>query len=164
MVVVVLAGWAMALLTLPGVWVMLIAASVVNWLWWPGCYSWWTIGVCATVALCGEIAEIVASAVGSRRFGGSGWGAAGSVVGGLLGALVGTFAIPVPVLGTVLGSIGGAAVFAMGAERVVKGRTWEESRRSAAGAAAGRVVATAVKVAVAVLVGLVLLAGLATPL
>ena len=51
MVIVVVLGWVLAVLTLPGVWIMLLAAALINWLWWPGCYSWWTIGVCGVIAL-----------------------------------------------------------------------------------------------------------------
>ncbi|MFT3683491.1 MAG: DUF456 domain-containing protein [Phycisphaerales bacterium] len=164
MVIVVVLGWVLALLTLPGVWIMLLAASLINWLWWPGCYSWWTIGVCAAIALCGEIAEVVASAFGSKKFGGSGWGASGSVAGGLVGALVGTFAIPIPVVGTIIGSVAGAAIGALAAERGIKKRTWGESHKSAAGAAVGRLAATFVKLGVVLVVGLALLLGLVSPL
>ena len=164
MVLSVAIGWGLALLTLPGVWLMLAAAALINWLWTPGVYSWWTIGVCAGVALLGEILEVVASGVGAKKFGGSGWGATGAVVGSLLGALVGTFAIPVPVIGTVIGSVLGASLGALMTERWVKGRTWEESHKSAAGAAVGRLAATVIKVGVAVAVGLALLLGLVTGL
>ena len=163
-VVCVVMGWALAVLTLPGVWLMLLAASLVNWLWTPGLFSWWTIGVCAGVALLGELLEVVASGFGSKKFGGSGTGAVGSVIGGLLGAVVGTFAIPIPVIGTIVGSVLGAGLGALAAERGVKKRTWAESNKSAAGAAVGRLAATAIKIAVAVGVGLVLLLGLVTGL
>lgn len=160
----VVVGWALAVATLPGVWLMLLAATLVNWLWTPGVYSWWTIGVCAAVALAGELLEVVASGFGSRRFGGSGWGAAGSVVGGLLGAVVGTFVILIPLVGTIVGSVVGAALGALVAERGVKKRPWGESHKSAAGAAFGRLGATVIKVGVAGAVGVVLLAGLVTRL
>ncbi|HYC99957.1 MAG TPA: DUF456 domain-containing protein [Phycisphaerales bacterium] len=160
----VVLGWCLALLTLPGVWVMLAAAALVNWLWTPGIYSWWTLSVCAGVALVGELLEVVASGVGAKKFGGSGWGATGAVVGSLLGALLGTLVIPIPVIGTIIGSVLGASGGALMTERWVKGRSWEESNKAAAGAAVGRLVATAIKLGVAVAVGLVLLAGLVTPL
>jgi uncharacterized protein YqgC (DUF456 family) len=163
-VVCVVVGWALAVLTLPGVWLMLLAASLVNWLWTPGVYSWWTIGVCAAVALVGEVLEVVASGFGSKKFGGTKTGAAGSVIGGLVGGVVGTFAIPVPIVGTIVGSVVGAAVGALAAEKGIKKRTWKESHKSAAGAAAGRLAATVIKLAVAVGVGLVLLVGLVTGL
>lgn len=160
----VVVGWVLAVATLPGVWLMLLAATLVNWLWTPGVYSWWTLGVCAAVALAGEVLEVVASGFGSRKFGGSGWGAAGSVAGGLVGALVGTFAIPIPLVGTVVGSVLGAAGGALLTERWVKKRSWGESHKSAAGAALGRLSATVIKIAVAGVVGLALLAGLVTGL
>lgn len=160
----VFAGWGLALLTLPGVWVMLVAASLVNWLWTPGLYSWWTIGVCAALALTGEILEIVAAGVGSRKFGGTSTGSLGAVIGGMLGAVVGTFAIPIPIAGTIIGSVIGAALCALAAERGIKGRSWGESHKSAAGAAVGRIAATFIKLGVAVAVGLALLLGLVTPL
>jgi uncharacterized protein YqgC (DUF456 family) len=160
----VLVGWVLAALTLPGVWVMLLSATLVNWLWTPGVYSWWTLGVCAAVALLGEVMEVVASGFGSRRFGGSRTGALGSVIGGVIGALVGTFAIPIPLVGTVVGSVLGAAAGAAAAERWVKGRPWGESHKSAAGAAVGRLAATVIKLGVAVAIGVVLMAGLVTGL
>lgn len=164
MVVCVVVGWGVALLTLPGVWLMLVAASLVNWLWTPGVYSWWTIGVCAGVALIGELLEVIASGIGSKKFGGTKTGAVGSVIGGLVGGLVGTFAIPVPIVGTIVGSVVGAGLGALSAERGIKGRSWDESHKSAAGAAVGRLAATVIKVAVAGGVGIVLLLGLVSPL
>ena len=46
-------------------------------------------------------------ALGMKAQGGS-WTA---VIGGLLGGLVGTFAIPVPILGTLIGVVGGTVLF-----------------------------------------------------
>lgn len=48
-------------------------------------------------------------AAGMKAQGGS-WTA---IIGGLLGGLVGTFAIPVPIIGTLLGVIGGTLLFEM---------------------------------------------------
>lgn len=164
MAVCVVVGWGVAILTLPGVWLMLLAASLVNWLWTPGVYSWWTIGVCAGVALIGELLEVIASAIGAKKFGGTKTGGVGSVIGGLAGGLIGTFVIPVPIVGTIVGSVVGAGLGAMAAERGIKGRTWEESNKSAAGAAVGRLAATVIKLVVAGGVGVALLLGLFTPL
>jgi uncharacterized protein YqgC (DUF456 family) len=159
----VLIGLALALITLPGVWFMLLAAALVNWLWTPGILSWWTIGLSAALALLGEIAEVAASAAGSKQFGGTNTGATGSVIGALAGAIFGTFAIPVPILGTIIGAIAGAAVGALAFERALKNRSWAESGRSAGGAAAGRAVATIVKLGLAAFIGLLLLLGVLVP-
>ncbi len=154
-------GVAATLVTLPGVWVIL-ATAVLCELWYPGMFSWWTLGVCAGLAVAGEIIELVASAVGASRAGGSRTGAAGAVVGTLIGAVAGTF-VPVPILGTIAGAALGAGAGALVAERFIKKRGLEHSARIAAGAAAGRLVAVVVKTAICALVGVVVTAAAFLP-
>ena len=150
-----LVGVALTLLTLPGIWVM-IAVAIGCQIWRPELFSLWTLGVVVGLGLLAELAELVASAAGSKRAGGSRAGALLSVVGGIVGAIVGTPLIPIPVIGTLIGAVIGAGVGAFIGERGVSGQGWRVSAASAGGAAAGRLVASIVKTAFALLIALIL--------
>jgi len=155
MLVVAPLGVFLTALTLPGTWFMLLAAVLFQW-WQPSTFSWWTLGVCIGLAVLGEVLEMFASAAGASRAGSSKRAAIGSVVGSLVGGLACTFLIPIPIIGTLLGAVGGAACGAMLVERGVVGKTWNESREVAKGAAVGRLWATVAKVGVAATVAVIL--------
>jgi len=151
-----LLGVLLTALTLPGIWFMLLCAGAAQW-WWSWqfpasepLFSWWTLGVCAGLAVLAEAIEFGASAYGAAKFGGTRWGAAGSIVGALAGAVVGS--IVVPLLGTIIGAAVGAGLGALLLERAVVRRTWAESGKAGVGAAVGRLAATLVKVGIAVVV------------
>lgn len=148
-----LAGVVLTMLTLPGVWIALGAALLCTW-WQPGLLSWWTLGVCAAVAVAGEVVEFVASAIGAAKAGGGNRAAVGATVGTLAGAVGGSFVLPV--IGTILGAVAGAGVGAMLAHRGVEATNWTESARVGSGAAAARLVAMLVKTAIALGVGVAL--------
>lgn len=149
-----LMGLVMAAFTLPGAWLML-AAAVGCEAWHPGTFSWWTIGICAALALLGEAAELIATALGATRAGGGRAGAWGAVGGTLLGAIVGTF-MPPPIIGTLAGAAIGAGVGALTAERKWGGKSWDQAANIGSGAAMGRLVATVVKVGIALVIALTL--------
>ncbi len=151
----------LTLLTLPGVWLTLVAALGCQWAWaaWshePRLFDWWTLGLLAGLALAGEILETVSSAVGAKRSGGGKSGALGSILGALVGAIAGSFLLPV--VGTIIGAVLGAGIGAVAAERGIRGRSWADSMKVGRGAAGARLVALVVKTAIAALVGLVLVA------
>ncbi len=151
-------GIALTALTLPGIWLMLLFAGLAQW-WQQAVYgtwmfSWWTLGTCAALALLAEIIEFVASALGAAKFGGTRWGALGSIVGTIVGAVVGSFFL-FP-LGTILGAAVGAGAGALLCERHLGKRTWEAAGKAGAGAAIGRLAATLVKVSIAILVAIIL--------
>ena len=98
------------------------------------------VAVCA-LALLGELFEFLAGVLGSKTAGGSGRGAIGALVGALLGGLVGTFCIPLPILGSLIGTCGGAAVGALAMELHGR-RTLGAALRSGAGAGVGRLLGT----------------------
>lgn len=148
-------GVLLTLLTLPGVWILLAVAVLVEVLWLPGLMSWWTLGVCFALAAAGEVGEAVATGVGAAKGGASRTGVVGAIVGTLVGAVLGTF-IPIPIVGTLIGAALGAAGGATLAERVLKNRGWRESGKAGAGAAAGRLVALAIKGGVTATVAVVL--------
>jgi uncharacterized protein YqgC (DUF456 family) len=95
---------ASILFGMPGIWLMVLAAAVVEWLQ-PGefMFSQLTLYVSGGLALLAEILEFLMGAAGARQAGGSKRGAALAIVGGVIGAILGT-ALPLPVLGTLIGA------------------------------------------------------------
>ena len=115
-------GWLLTLFSLPGNWLIVAAAAGYAWLVPDGSrwdLSWPLVGVTAALAVVGEVIEGAASAMGVRRLGGSRRGAFLSVIFSFIGAIVGTGAIPIPVVGTLLGACLGAMAGA------VVGETWK---------------------------------------
>lgn len=165
-VIVAWVGVLLTALTLPGIWLAVAGACLAQWWSWeartgasppgPLMFSWWTLGVCAGLGVLAEVVELLASAAGARKMGGTRRGAVGSVVGAVVGAVAGTFLIPIPVLGSVLGAALGAGVGALLTERRLGEKTWAESGRIGAGAAVGRLLASLAKVGFAGVIALVL--------
>lgn len=149
-------GIVLAALTLPGVWFGLAVAALVKWLWQPDLISIWTLVVCLALAVAGELIELLASAAGTSKFGGSRAGAMASVGGGIAGAILGTFVIPI--VGTVVGAICGSALATFVTELGYTKRTQKEAAIAAGGAAIGRTLATLIKLSIAGLVALILIA------
>lgn len=148
--------WASILFGLPGIWLMLLAAALVEWAQ-PGEYMFGqaTLYVSAGLALLAEILEFLMGAAGARQAGGSRRGAALAIVGGVVGAILGT-ALPVPVLGTLIGACAGAFAGSLVGDRMA-GRPMDESVQAGRGAAVGRFWGTTAKMIIGAVV-LVLLA------
>ena len=71
--------------------------------------GWWVIGGLAVMAASSYVVDILASALGARRYGASKWGAWG----GFIGAIVGLFfGIPGLLLGPVIGVLAGELILA----------------------------------------------------
>lgn len=153
-----LIGVLLTLVTLPGTWFIILVALACQW-WREGLFEWWTIAVCAVLALVGEVVEFAWSARGAKRTGGTRPGMIGSIVGGLIGAVVGTFLILIPLVGTIIGAAVGAGLGAVAGERGLSNRTWRDSARVGQGAAVGRLTAVVIKTAIAGLIGIVLTTG-----
>jgi len=137
-------GFALAVLGLPGTWLILLTGVGVELLR-PGTFSMWTIGVGAALVIGAEIAEFSASAVGAKRAGGSRRSLVLAIVGGMVGAIAGTILLPVPVIGTLAGAAIGAGACALVAELSVEGMTFAQAGRVGRGAAIGRTLATVIK-------------------
>jgi uncharacterized protein len=149
-------GIGLTLVTLPGTWLMIVAALLCQW-WRPDMFSWWTLGVAIGLALLAEIIEFAASALGAAKAGGSKRGAIGATVGSLAGALLGSpFLFPI---GTIAGGVMGAGAGALLAERGLKQKTWTESSKVAGGAAVGRLIATVTKTSLAAVIAVLLVVG-----
>lgn len=159
-VVSALGGVVLTLFTLPGIWLAILTAGLVQW--WSlatgrgEVFSWWTLGTCAAIGIAAELIELLASAAGAKKAGGTRRGAIGSVIGALAGAIVGSIAIPIPVLGTIIGAAAGAGGGALLLERAGGRKTWAQSTKIGAGAAAGRLVATVIKSGLAGVIAVIL--------
>lgn len=130
-------------LGLPGLWLMLAAAFVYNWLVPAAPIGWIAIGAGFAVAVVAEVLEFTLSASYTRKYGGSKRAAWGAILGGIAGAIVG---VPVPIIGSVIGAFAGAFVGALVMEYTRGEATRSSATRVATGALLGRVVAAAVKV------------------
>lgn len=153
---------ALSLIGLPGNWLMVISAALMSWLLYRSdpaagalMIGLWTLVATVVLAGLGELLEFLASAVGSKRAGGTRWGAAGALVGGVIGGVVGTFVLPMPVLGTLIGTCGGAAAGAAFLE-LATGREFGFAVKSGTGAGVGRLAGTLAKTSVGLVIWLML--------
>jgi len=152
-----LVGVGLTLVSLPGLWFSIGVAIVV--VIWRGrdLISVEVLIVAVLLGLLAELIELVASAVGAKKTGGTRPGAWGALIGAILGAIMGTvFLAFLPVLGTIIGGVVGAGTLAMIAEIGISRRTWKDSAKVGAGAAVGRVVALVVKGGLAAVIGILL--------
>lgn len=151
-----LTGVALTLLTLPGIWFALLVAVLCE-LWRPELFSWETLLAVLIVAVLAEVLELVASAAGATKMGGTKRGALGSLLGAFIGAMAGSmFFFP---LGTILGGAIGAGLGAVVFERHGGRMGWKDSMKVGSGAAAGRLAATLMKTGFAILAAVILTVG-----
>jgi len=138
--------WAAVLFNLPGTWLMVLVAVLIEW-WQPNqfLYSWPVLYAAAGLALLGEILEFSLGASGARQAGGSKRGAALAIIGGIVGAVLGTPFLPI--LGTLIGACVGAFVGSLLGDTWA-GRPIGQSIGAGRGAAAGRFWGTIAKMAV----------------
>ncbi len=146
-------GILLVVLALPGIWTMVLVSALCMW-WRPEIISWRTVVTLGVIALVSELIEMVASAAGAKKFGGSKRGAAGAIVGTMIGAILGSFLIPIPIAGTIIGGILGAGIGAMGVERSIVQMTWKDSLKSGSGAAIGRTISIFIKLGLAIVAAL----------
>src|SRR5262249_43780842 len=115
----------MVLIGLPGTWIMIGLAVIVELLdrfyLGPSSASWtfhWGLLLgCVACGIVGEVIETLTGAAGTKLGGGSRRGMIGAVVGGMLGAILFTPLIPIPLVGTLIGALIGTFVGAFLAER-----------------------------------------------
>jgi hypothetical protein len=97
----------------PGNWLMVIATGLFAWWRWEdGFISIYTLAVITALAILGELFELLGGAGAAKSAGASFWGSVAAICGAIGGAVLGTFLIPIPVLGTLLGSSIAAAAMA----------------------------------------------------
>lgn len=167
LVLLLIGGWVLTLLNLPGNWIIVGAVAIYVLLVDPMsvvAMGWQTVIVLAVLATLGEVAEFAAGAAGATRAGGSKRGAVlaiiGSVIGGMIGLGVG---VPIPVIGPLIGAVllagAGAFVGAILGESW-KGRALEESWQVGEAAFWGRLGGSLAKIAVGGLMVIVACAAL----
>jgi uncharacterized protein YqgC (DUF456 family) len=149
-------GIALTLLTLPGTWLAILVATGLQ-AWRGDLYSWWTLIICAFIALVGEVVELAASALGAAKGGASRKGALAAVVGSLVGAVVGSLFLPP--IGTIMGAVLGAGLAALWVEHSLLQRPLSEAAKAGTGAAAGRLIATLAKAGLSAVVAAILITG-----
>lgn len=156
-----LLGFVLTLLTLPGIWLPVIIALIFQW-WHPEMFNWWTIGAAVALGVLAEVLEFLASAAGAAGAGGSKRSAVGAVVGTVVGAIVGSL-IPLFPITTIIGAVAGAGLGAALIDRSRAERTWAQSGRVGAGAAAARGLALLIKACLGTLIALLLVVGALAP-
>ncbi len=134
-------GVLLTVVRLPGPWLLVAGAAIYGW-WsgWPR-VTLSLVAALAGVAVVAEVIETALTVFAVRRSGASGRAAWGGVIGGFLGMLV--LAVPVPVLGVLIGAVLGCFAGAALAEWTVRDQFAHGTRVgiwSAIGFAAGAVV------------------------
>ena len=157
--------WLIGLLGLPGNWLMVVAAGVYA-LAVPDAAAesiWWiALALLLILAIVGEGIEMLASAHGVRKHGGSKRSAllsfVGAIVGAIVGAVIGTGMIPVPVIGSLFGALLLSGAGALGGAFLGEqwiGRSLDDSLQVGQAAFWSRLAGTAAKM----VIGCVMLAG-----
>lgn len=148
-----LACLALVVLGIPGTWLLLALAGVVDLVGLvaghhPLPFGGGLLALCTGLALVGEALEAGAGIAGTRLGGGSRRGMVGAFVGGLLGAIVLTPVLPIPVVGTLIGALVGTFAGAwLGEATAPQRRRRSATLRAAFGAVAGRLAGTLGKLA-----------------
>ncbi len=151
---------ALVVFQLPGAWIMLALAVVIELFdqWYLSdepavTFGWWWLGVCAALLGLGELIELVASVVGAKKGGASKRGMWGALIGGIVGAIVFQVAVPIPIFGALVGAIVGTFIGAIVGEMTGRDpQTLQGSVKPAIGASIGRIVASMSKVGIALAV------------
>lgn len=149
------AGLGLAVVRLPGTWVILLAGAGYGW-WnhWQR-VSLWTIGALVGLTLLGEAIELVMSIWAARRAGASRQAVWGGLIGGFVGMFLLSFLVPIPVVGTVAGALLGCFAGAAAVEWLVSRRVGQGAKVgvfAAMGFAAGMAAKLAVAMVMSVLV------------
>lgn len=153
LILVLVVGFAINLMTLPGLWVMLAGlvgyALVTGW----GVHVGWAgVATVLILVLLPEAAEMLMGGAAAKKAGGSTRAGVGAMIGGLLGALFLT--PPLWLIGTVIGACLGAFVGALVAEFTVRGDPMHSTRVGYA-AAIGRFIGILTKMVFGIIILLV---------
>ena len=146
LLLVLLVGWFINVLGLPGLWLMVAAYGVYALATgWNVYVGWPSLVAMLLLAGVAEMVEFFAGAAGSKAAGGRTRGMIGAVAGGFLGGIFLTFLLPIPIVGTIVGACAGAFIGAAVMEFTDKDIT--HSLRVGVGAAKGRFVGIVSKLA-----------------
>ena len=155
LLMILLLGWVLTLLGMPGNWLM-VAAVIGHVLLVPEdsplAIGWAVAVVLVVLAALGELLEFLAGALGVAKAGGSRRSAVLALVGSLTGGIIGLFVgLPIPVVGPILSAVllagAGAFVGAVLGEQW-KGRDLNHSLKTGHAAFWGRLLGTVAKTAI----------------
>lgn len=150
LVVLSLAGMLLAVVQLPGTWMILISAIGYDWYFDWQRFGWkWLVGL-GLLAVAAEVVDSLASVVAAQRAGASRRAAVGALIGGFAGMLL--LSVPVPVVGTVIGGLFGCFAGALGAE-MTKRNDFAAGAKVGLFATIGRIIGLVAKTSAAVAIG-----------
>ncbi len=105
-----LIGWFINIVGLPGLWLMIAAHGLYGLLTgWNRYVGWQSLLWLVLLAVLAEVVEFIAGAAGSKMAGGRKRGMAGAIVGGILGAIFLSI-IPIPIISQIVGACLGAFI------------------------------------------------------
>jgi len=109
LLLVLLVGWTVALLGMPGNW-MNVAATAVYAYFVPAdgatSIAWPVVAIVLALAILGEVVETAAASLGTSRAGGSRRGAVLALIGSMIGAVGGVIVgLPIPIVGPVVAAL-----------------------------------------------------------
>ena len=148
LLLLLLAGFVLTIVTLPGTWLM--CAALAGYAVLTRAHhlmTWKPIALLLVLATAAEIIDTVGSGAGAKKAGASKLAMFGAVVGGIIGAIFLSFIPPFP-LGTIAGACGGCFVGAAAIELLVR-KDVGQSLRVGFYAARGRLMGIISKIALA---------------
>lgn len=129
---------------------LILFAAILHKLMLPATISWVAIGWIAALCVLAIVADFGGTILGARLAGGGKWGMAGAGTGAFIGMF---FSLPALILGTIFG--------AMAAEKFIAKKSGRTSLLAGAGAAAGFLLSTVVRLGCALaMIGVFFLATL----
>ncbi len=148
LILIALSGIFLAVLQLPGTWLILAAAAAYDWY-----YGWQQIGwkwlvALLILAIVVELIDFLAGLVAAKRAGASRRAAIGALVGGFLGMILLTIPIPIPGVGTVIGGLLGCFLGALIGELSLR-KDWKTGARVGIFATLGKIAGLVVKTSAA---------------
>lgn len=113
-------GILLTVFRLPGTWLIIAAAGIYQWLAVDEGGGWIILAILVGLAVIGEVGELLASVITSKKAGASRQAAWGGLIGGFVGMFL--FSLPLPVIGTLAGAVIGCFVGALIVEWRVRGK------------------------------------------
>jgi uncharacterized protein YqgC (DUF456 family) len=113
LVTVACAGIVLAVMQLPGSWLILAAALGYDWYYGFSRIGWKWLVALTVLAAAAEVVEALSSAVIARRAGASRRASIGALLGGLIGMFSLSFVVPIPIIGTIAGGFLGCFLGAL---------------------------------------------------
>lgn len=147
MLVLLLAGFLLTVISLPGNWLIFFAALAYGFFYDFSGFTVQLVILLFGLLLAGELVEFIAGALGARKQKASTLATVAAFVGGIAGAVAGTAVLPV--VGSLLGAFGGAFGASYLAEYLITGNR-SQSHRVAKGVLIGQVAGMVVKMAIAI--------------